>query len=37
MTENSLKDNSKIIVTEKGISPTLLLGEIPVTSRNKQD
>ena len=37
MTENSLKDNSKIIVTEKGISPTLLLGELPVTSRNKQD
>ena len=37
MTENALKDNSKIIVTEKGISPTLLLGELPVTSRNKQD
>ena len=30
ITENSLKDNSKIILTEKGISPTLLLGDIPV-------
>ena len=30
VTENSLKDNSKIIVTEEGISPTLLLGDIPV-------
>ena len=30
VTENSLKDNSKIIVTEKGISPTLLLGDIPI-------
>lgn len=26
ITENSLEDNSKIIVTEKGISPTLLIG-----------
>lgn len=30
VTENSLKDNAKIIVTEKGISPTLLLGDLPV-------
>ena len=37
VTENSLKDNSKIIVTEKGISPTLILGELPVKSRNEQD
>ncbi len=37
VTENSLKDNSKIIVTEKGISPTLLLGELPVKSRKKSD
>ncbi len=34
VTENSLKDNSKIIVTEKGISPTLLLGDIPVKNAN---
>lgn len=32
MTENSLKDNAKIVVTEKGISPTLLLGSIPVSA-----
>jgi len=30
VTEGSLKDNSKIIITEKGISPTLLIGEVPV-------
>jgi len=30
VTENSLKDNSKIIITEKGISPTLLIGELPL-------
>jgi regulator of protease activity HflC (stomatin/prohibitin superfamily) len=30
VTEGSLKDNSKIIITEKGISPTLLIGELPV-------
>ncbi|MHC4118700.1 MAG: SPFH domain-containing protein [Planctomycetota bacterium] len=35
ITENSLKDNSKIIVTEKGISPTLLLGELPVKSQKE--
>ncbi len=37
MTENSLKDNSKIIVTEKGISPTLLLGELPMKSQEKPE
>ncbi len=30
VTENALKDNSKIILTEKGISPTILIGELPV-------
>ncbi len=30
MTENSLKDNAKVVVTEKGINPTLILGEIPI-------
>jgi len=30
VTQNSLKDNSKIIVTEKGIKPQLILGEIPI-------
>jgi regulator of protease activity HflC (stomatin/prohibitin superfamily) len=30
MTENALKDNAKIVVTEHGVSPTLLLGNLPV-------
>ena len=32
VTENSLKDNAKIIVTEKGISPQLILGDLPVSA-----
>jgi len=31
MTEVSLKDNAKIVITKEGISPTLLLGSLPVT------
>jgi len=30
VTENSLKDNSKMILTEKGINPTVIIGELPV-------
>jgi regulator of protease activity HflC (stomatin/prohibitin superfamily) len=30
MTENSLRTNAKIVITENGISPTLLLGSLPV-------
>lgn len=30
VTENSLKDNSKIILTEKGITPKLLIGDLPI-------
>lgn len=33
VTENSLKKNSKIILTEKGISPQIIIGSIPVTSK----
>lgn len=29
VTENSLKNNSKIILTEKGITPQLIIGELP--------
>ena len=29
VTESSLKNNSKIILTEKGISPQLIIGELP--------
>jgi len=31
MTENALRDNAKIVITEEGISPTLLLGNLPVS------
>ena len=31
MTESALRDNSKIVITEEGISPTLLLGSLPVS------
>ena len=30
VTENSLKNNSKVIITEKGVSPHLILGQIPI-------
>ena len=36
MTENSLKNNSKIIVTDKGISPTLLIGQLPMKEETEQ-
>jgi regulator of protease activity HflC (stomatin/prohibitin superfamily) len=31
VTENSLKSNSKIVVTEKGITPSLIIGELPLS------
>lgn len=36
MVETSLKNNAKIIVTDKGINPTLLLGEMPMTVTNEK-
>ena len=30
MVEGALRDNAKIILTEYGINPTLLLGNLPV-------
>jgi regulator of protease activity HflC (stomatin/prohibitin superfamily) len=33
VTEESLKNNSKVIITEKGISPQIILGDIPVSSK----
>ena len=33
--ENSLKENSKIILTEKGISPTILVGELPLKGKEE--
>ena len=32
VTESSLKNNSKIILTKDGISPTIIMGEIPVSN-----
>lgn len=34
VTEKSLKDNSKIILTKDGISPTLLIGDIPLKTES---
>jgi len=36
MTETSLRDNAKIVITENGISPTLLLGSLPVTVSSEE-
>jgi len=33
MTETALSQNAKIVITEHGISPTLLMGELPVAMR----
>lgn len=32
MTETSLQDNAKVVLTEHGINPTLLLGSLPTSS-----
>jgi regulator of protease activity HflC (stomatin/prohibitin superfamily) len=37
MIETSLRENAKIIITEQGISPTLLLGSLPVTVSSEKD
>ncbi len=36
MTETSLRENTKIVITEHGISPTLLLGSLPVSVSNEK-
>lgn len=36
MTETSLRENAKIVITEHGISPTLLLGSLPVSISNEK-
>jgi len=36
MTENALKDNAKIVITEEGVSPTLLLGSLPVSVNREE-
>jgi regulator of protease activity HflC (stomatin/prohibitin superfamily) len=37
MTETALRDNAKIVITEHGVSPTLLLGSLPVTSSSASE
>ncbi|MEZ4618727.1 MAG: SPFH domain-containing protein [Caldilineaceae bacterium] len=37
MIENSLRQNAKIIITEHGISPTLLLGNLPVSVSSSEN
>lgn len=32
VTESALKDNAKVVLTEKGINPSIILGDIPVKS-----
>ncbi len=32
MIETSLRDNTKVVITEHGISPTLLLGSLPISA-----
>ena len=34
MTESAMRENAKIVITEHGISPTLVLGELPVAVRS---
>lgn len=37
MVETALRDNAKIVITEHGINPTLLLGSLPVTVSGEKD
>jgi regulator of protease activity HflC (stomatin/prohibitin superfamily) len=37
MTEAALRDNAKVVITEDGISPTLLLGSLPVEITPSED
>ncbi len=36
MTETALRDNAKVVVTQDGISPTLLLGELPLSMKRRE-
>jgi len=35
VTENSLRNNSKVILTDKGITPQLIIGELPTLNKKK--
>jgi hypothetical protein len=36
MTEAALSDNAKVVLTEHGISPTLLLGSLPTSGTDDE-
>ncbi len=36
MVETALRDNTKVVITEHGISPTLLLGSFPISQSNEK-
>jgi hypothetical protein len=36
MIENALRDNTKVVITEHGINPTLLLGSLPISAPDEQ-
>jgi hypothetical protein len=36
MTEVSLRDNTKVVITEHGINPTLLLGQLPIAGPDSE-
>ncbi|HQJ10591.1 MAG TPA: SPFH domain-containing protein [Anaerolineae bacterium] len=36
MTETALRDNAKVILTQEGVTPTLLVGELPFTPKKPQ-
>ena len=36
MTENALRDNAKVIITEHGISPSIFLGDLPVIPKDQK-
>jgi hypothetical protein len=37
MVENSLRENAKIVITEHGISPTLLQGSLPGSMKSEKN
>jgi regulator of protease activity HflC (stomatin/prohibitin superfamily) len=36
MIETALRDNTKVVITEHGISPTLLLGSLPISTQDEK-
>lgn len=36
MLEKSLKDNTKVVITKDGINPTIIIGDLPIESKNEK-